>query len=134
MEQVIDNDADHLLNHSRDQPHHSEDNENEPSKKQEFLEKLPSWHIYDHCDNLVLDSSRFSPYVLNLPIFKKKEEILNNIINNQVVLVTGETGCGKSTQVPRLLYEYIRETKLPAKIICVQPRRLAVKNLHTLLS
>lgn len=69
-----------------------------------------------------------------MPIFKKKEEILNNIINNQVVLVTGETGCGKSTQVPRLLYEYIRETKLDAKIICVQPRRLAVKNLHKLLT
>lgn len=49
------------------------------------------------------------------------------------MLVTGQTGCGKSTQVPRLLYEYIRETKLNAKIICVQPRRLAVKNLHKLL-
>lgn len=97
-------------------------------------ERQPTWHIYDQCDNLVLDPSRFGSYVLNLPIFKKKEEILNNIINNQVVLVTGETGCGKSTQVPRLLYEYIRETKLDAKIICVQPRRLAVKNLHALLS
>lgn len=50
------------------------------------------------------------------------------------MLITGETGCGKSTQVPRLLYEYIRETGLKAKIICVQPRRLAVRNLHKLLS
>lgn len=77
----------------------------EPLKKEQPEErKERSWYIYDLCDNLTLDTARFDSYVLNLPIFKKKEEILNNIINNQVVLVTGETGCGKSTQVPRLLY------------------------------
>ena len=55
-------------------------------------------------------------------------------MKNQISLITGETGCGKSTQVPRLIYEYIRATGSEQKIICVQPRRLAVKNLFKILS
>lgn len=61
-------------------------------------------------------------------------EILNAIMLNQFVLVTGETGCGKSTQVPRLLYEYLRETAASGKIMCVQPRRLAVLNLFSIMN
>jgi HrpA-like RNA helicase len=72
--------------------------------------------------------------IKNLPIFKKRDEILFNFTASQIMLVTGETGCGKSTQVPRLIYEYIRLTNDPGKIICVQPRRLAVKNLWKILS
>lgn len=69
-----------------------------------------------------------------LPIYKKQTEIMNSIIKNQIVLVTGQTGCGKSTQVPRLLYEYLLETNnTSAKIMCVQPRRIAVMNLHQIL-
>ena len=49
------------------------------------------------------------------------------------MLVTGETGCGKSTQVPRLIYEYLRVSKTEGNILCVQPRRLAVMNLHHIL-
>lgn len=69
-----------------------------------------------------------------LPIFRKKDQIMDAITKNQFVLVTGETGCGKSTQVPRLIYEYLRmigDTK--SRIMCVQPRRIAVMNLHSIL-
>lgn len=74
-----------------------------------------------------------SKEILGLPIYRKQEEILKAIIQNQFVLVTGETGCGKSTQVPRLIYEYLRETGVQGKIMCVQPRRLAVINLHSIM-
>jgi len=35
----------------------------------------------------------------NLPIFKKKDAILDIIKNNSVVIIHGGTGCGKTTQV-----------------------------------
>lgn len=71
--------------------------------------------------------------ILELPIYRKQEEILRAIMQNQFVLVTGETGCGKSTQVPRLIYEYLRGTCAEGKVMCVQPRRLAVINLHGIM-
>lgn len=35
----------------------------------------------------------------NLPAYKKREEILTAIKENQVTVISGETGCGKTTQV-----------------------------------
>ena len=48
-----------------------------------------------------------------LPIAEYKESILEALEENQVVIVAGDTGCGKSTQVPQYLlqvkhtYKYI---------------------------
>lgn len=38
-----------------------------------------------------------------LPSYAKREELVELINNNQVVLVSGETGCGKTTQVPQFI-------------------------------
>ena len=38
-----------------------------------------------------------------LPCYQKREEILKCVKNNQVVVISGETGCGKTTQVSTLL-------------------------------
>lgn len=49
------------------------------------------------------------------------------LIISQVVVVSGETGCGKTTQVP----QYILESQIEAcrgavcSIICTQPRRIS---------
>jgi ABC-type transport system involved in cytochrome bd biosynthesis fused ATPase/permease subunit len=40
-----------------------------------------------------------------LPTFQKRKEILEAIAGAQVVVISGETGCGKSTQVPQLLLD-----------------------------
>lgn len=40
-----------------------------------------------------------------LPILEYKDEILKSIQEHQVVIISGETGCGKSTQIPKMLYE-----------------------------
>ena len=37
---------------------------------------------------------------MNLPIYAKKAEIVKAVLSNQVVFVQGETGSGKTTQVP----------------------------------
>uniref|UniRef100_A0AC35TQX4 ATP-dependent RNA helicase DHX36 n=1 Tax=Rhabditophanes sp. KR3021 TaxID=114890 RepID=A0AC35TQX4_9BILA len=59
-----------------------------------------------------------------LPATAQKELILNTIKNNKVVLISGGTGCGKTTQVPQFLLEDACATNEPIKIICTQPRRL----------
>lgn len=38
-----------------------------------------------------------------LPIIKYKEEIVKAVKQNDVVVISGETGCGKSTQVPKYI-------------------------------
>jgi len=41
----------------------------------------------------------------NLPITSKRQQIVRLIKENQVVIVSGETGCGKSTQIPKMCLE-----------------------------
>lgn len=50
----------------------------------------------------MMDNSKFQENMITrekLPVNTKKEEILNAIATNQVVLISGDTGCGKTTQV-----------------------------------
>ena len=88
-------------------------------------------HEYQRCP---IELGSIPENIRGLPVYKKHDKILETILSNQVMMVTGDTGCGKSTQIPRILYEYIKASKLEAKILCVQPRRLAVINLDKILS
>lgn len=40
-----------------------------------------------------------------LPIIAEEAHIMESINNNNVIIICGETGCGKTTQVPQFLYE-----------------------------
>lgn len=60
-----------------------------------------------------------------LPAFKQREQVITAVKENQVVLLSGETGCGKSTQVPQLILDAAPE----AKILVMQPRRIAATTL-----
>ncbi|CAG7651935.1 unnamed protein product [Allacma fusca] len=62
-----------------------------------------------------------------LPIYSMKERFLKIIKANQVVIVKGETGSGKSTQLTQYLYE--AGFAIHGKIGCTQPRRIAAKSL-----
>ena len=63
--------------------------------------------------------------ILLLPIYKSKQELIN-LINNEninIIVIMGETGCGKTTQVPKIIYE---NCFMDNKMICItQPRRIA---------
>lgn len=60
-----------------------------------------------------------------LPIFDHKNEIINTIKENQVVIVSSETGSGKTTQIPQYIMEYMSASHKPCKIVCTQPRRIS---------
>ncbi|XP_042453374.1 DExH-box ATP-dependent RNA helicase DExH6-like [Zingiber officinale] len=60
-----------------------------------------------------------------LPIASFKHLITSTLENNQVVLISGETGCGKTTQVPQYLLEYMWDKGETCKIVCTQPRRIS---------
>lgn len=62
-----------------------------------------------------------------LPIFKMKTEILTTIQESSVVLIRGNTGCGKTTQVCQyILDDYISSGQgAYCNIICTQPRRIS---------
>lgn len=59
-----------------------------------------------------------------LPVAKYRDEIIAAVAAEQVVLVAGDTGCGKSTQIP----QYLRQAGYEA-ICCTQPRRIACISL-----
>ncbi|KAJ1555198.1 ATPdependent RNA helicase [Nowakowskiella sp. JEL0078] len=62
-----------------------------------------------------------------LPAWEKRFEIVDSTRNNQVVVVSGETGCGKTTQVPQFILDnYIENSKgSQCKILVTQPRRIS---------
>ena len=65
-----------------------------------------------------------------LPIFEYKEKILELLKTNQIIIIEGETGSGKTTQIPQYLYEsgYCNNKK---KICITQPRRVAAMSVAT---
>ncbi|DAZ98685.1 TPA: hypothetical protein N0F65_008811 [Lagenidium giganteum] len=71
-----------------------------------------------------------------LPVFQHRHEILSNVQSNQLTVIQGETGCGKSTSVPQFLYDASVTTSLAsredaANVYVTQPRRIAAIELAT---
>jgi len=66
-------------------------------------------------------------YPQALPISQKKDEILAAIRDHQVVIVAGETGSGKTTQLPKICLELGRG--MQGRIGHTQPRRLAARTV-----
>ncbi|MBT8208331.1 MAG: DEAD/DEAH box helicase, partial [Acidimicrobiia bacterium] len=63
----------------------------------------------------------------DLPISERREELLATIRDHQVVIVAGETGSGKSTQLPKLCLELGRG--IAGMIGHTQPRRIAARSI-----
>ena len=64
-------------------------------------------------------------YPADLPVSERREEILEAIRDNQVVIIAGATGSGKTTQIPKMCLELGRTS-----IAHTQPRRIAAVVLH----
>uniref|UniRef100_A0A915AZQ8 Helicase ATP-binding domain-containing protein n=1 Tax=Parascaris univalens TaxID=6257 RepID=A0A915AZQ8_PARUN len=70
------------------------------------------------------ESTEMRRFRETLPTFKLREEILRAIRTHKVTLITGGTGCGKTTQVPQFILEEASAEGRSLRIICTQPRRL----------
>ena len=79
---------------------------------------FPVKHNLQHI-NLTYDS--------DLPIVQRREEIADLIRHNQVCVICGETGSGKSTQLPKICLEIGRGTS--GMIGHTQPRRIAARSI-----
>lgn len=69
-----------------------------------------------------------------LPVFKHRDSIVETLKRHRVVVVAGETGSGKSTQVPHFLLEDLLLDECGARkcnIVCTQPRRISAVSLAT---
>ena len=66
-------------------------------------------------------------YPLELPVSSRRDEIAKTIQNNQVVIVCGETGSGKTTQLPKICLEIGRGVS--GLIGHTQPRRIAARSV-----
>lgn len=66
-------------------------------------------------------------YPAHLPVSARQEEIAAAILANQVVIVAGETGSGKTTQIPKICLDLGRGVN--AMIGHTQPRRIAARSV-----
>ena len=66
-------------------------------------------------------------YPAELPVSQRKDEILRAIRDHQVVIIAGETGSGKTTQIPKICLELGRG--VAGQIGHTQPRRLAARTV-----
>ncbi|OMH85218.1 Pre-mRNA-splicing factor ATP-dependent RNA helicase-like protein cdc28 [Zancudomyces culisetae] len=64
----------------------------------------------------------------SLPVFKYRSELLDAIDRFQTLIIVGETGSGKTTQLPQYLHEagYTKDGK---RVGCTQPRRVAAMSV-----
>lgn len=92
--------------------------------------ELPEWKQKSLGKNLsygVVSNKSILDQRQSLPVFKLKRQLMKAIAENQVLVVIGETGSGKTTQMT----QYMAEMGLTSKGIvgCTQPRRVAASSV-----
>ncbi|KNC98504.1 DEAH-box ATP-dependent RNA helicase PRP43 [Spizellomyces punctatus DAOM BR117] len=91
---------------------------------------------YEDAENNLFTGRPFTPKYReilkkrrNLPVHKQRDEFLELVHNNQVIILVGETGSGKTTQIPQFLV-YDEQPQMKGKLIaCTQPRRVAAMSV-----
>lgn len=69
--------------------------------------------------NFLINNPNFEEELNLDPVESKMDLIFSILEKNKIVLIQGDTGCGKTTKIPRLLLKKYKN------IVCTQPRRIA---------
>ncbi|CDF38530.1 Putative ATP-dependent RNA helicase DHX8 [Chondrus crispus] len=93
-----------------------------PEWKRKAMGVAPSFGYAKQIDKSIAEQRE------SLPIARLKTQLLLAIRDNQILVVVGETGSGKSTQMTQYLVE-AGYTKNGKKIACTQPRRVAAMSV-----
>ena len=85
--------------------------------------------IFDKEDNEITNDVAqeydFSSIQKSLPVYEYKKELLNAVDKYQILIVVGDTGSGKTTQIP----QYLLERGENESVVCTQPRRVAAMSV-----
>lgn len=108
--------------------------EDEPKPELEPESEDESGYEYDSDQAIEFDETETIPEQdveddSKLPVMLHRKQLMDLVKHNQVVIVAGETGSGKTTKIPQFLYEdgYAEN----GKIACTQPRRIAAMSVAT---
>ncbi|XP_049548304.1 ATP-dependent DNA/RNA helicase DHX36-like [Anopheles darlingi] len=87
--------------------------------------------LFAETHRLESSTHRLSEFRRKLPAFALRAELLGKMKENRVILVKGETGSGKTTQIPQYILEEAsaRGKGSSCRIICTQPRRISAISL-----
>lgn len=80
-----------------------------------------------HLDKVKADKNKIQAQRRSLPVYGCRDELLQLIEDNIVVIIVGETGSGKTTQLTQYLYEEGYANS--GCIACTQPRRVAAMSV-----
>ena len=64
-----------------------------------------------------------------LPVYSFRDSLLETMDRNDVIVVEGETGSGKTTQVPQFCLEQACELGIPCNVVVAQPRRISAMSV-----
>lgn len=89
-------------------------------------------------DTILVNPYNFRPYSARyfeilekrkgLPVWLQKQEFVELLLKEQIIVLVGETGSGKTTQIPQFVVECLKATP-KHQVACTQPRRVAAMSV-----
>ncbi|KAF9304929.1 hypothetical protein BGZ74_000146 [Mortierella antarctica] len=97
-------------------------------EKQQEIKERAAEELHEKITELERKDMSIKQVRESLPIYEYRQQLLDAVEAHQVLIIVGETGSGKTTQLPQYLYE-AGYTKGGMKIGCTQPRRVAAMSV-----
>lgn len=119
-----------------DMDYNNEANGTDDYSKRKFITDEAALTEFDSADQSFFNGKKRSKKYFDilekrrqLPVFKQRSDFLKLVSENQIVILVGETGSGKTTQIPQFLC-YSLQPHLRGKLVgCTQPRRVAAMSV-----